>query len=453
MGPLANSAVSAGSDLAAGADRPLDDLAFAAAIERLGPFERAPHIAVGVSGGSDSLALVLLADRWARGQGGRVTALVVDHGLRADSAAEAATVQGWLAARGIDCRVLGWGGDKPRSGVQAAAREARHRLLAEWCMEAGVLHLLLGHHRQDQRETALLRQEHKSGPDGLAAMSAIAERFGLRLLRPLLRVAPAALKATLRAAGQEWIEDPSNINPTFARVRLRERLGDRPAKDEPDTDLYGVARTETEDVVAACLARSVAVYPEGWARVDMEAWRGGDRAVVRRTLARLALTIGGGTYPPRGERLDRLLDALLAGELGGGRTLGGCRFLTRRGRLLVVREAAAARGRLEIGAPGGAVWDERFSIKVRDRGPQSLAIGALGADGWRSVAAAAPGLRDVPVPAAVRPTLPALFDLEGVLAVPHLSYRRRGADPDSLKRVSVTFCPRHALAGPGFVVN
>lgn len=422
---------------------------------RLGPFERTPHIAVGVSGGADSLALAILADRWARDQGGCATALVVDHGLRAESAAEAATVQGWLADRGIACRVLRWDGPKPASGIQAGAREARHRILSTWCRDAGVLHLLLAHHLDDQRETVLLRLERKSGPDGLAGMSAVVEREGLRILRPMLGVSSARLRAMLRAMGQPWIEDPSNVNPAFARTRVRDRL--RQAPDTPVIDIgkYGAERRRAEAAAAELLAASVAIYPEGWATLDLSPWRRGGQDTVRRALARLTLAIGGGIYAPRGKRLEGLMSALLEGTLDGGRTLGGCRFIPRRGRVLVVREPAAVTERLSVAGPGRFLWDGRFAVRVEGAGPrptEPFVLARLGSDGWRAVAAEMPAARDMPVPAAARPSLPALFDLEGVLAVPHLTYRRRGVYPVSVMRVSATFCPRHALAGPGFAV-
>src|SRR5205814_1974198 len=108
----------------------------------IGGFEVRPLVAVAVSGGPDSLALVLLADRWARAQDGRAWAVTVDHGLRPESAAEARTVAGWLAARAIPHEILSWEGVKPASGIQAAAREARYYLVAAWCRNHGVLHLL-----------------------------------------------------------------------------------------------------------------------------------------------------------------------------------------------------------------------------------------------------------------------------------------------------------------------
>lgn len=165
------------------------------------PFEASPEIAVAVSGGRDSMALALLAAGWAAARGGRVVALTVDHGLRPEAADEAHRVGGWLAARGIAHQILTWNGPHPARGVQAAARMARYRLLEGWCAERAILHLLLGHQRDDQAETVHMRAERQSGGVGLAGMPAVRETARLRLLRPLLGFPRRRLAATLRAAG------------------------------------------------------------------------------------------------------------------------------------------------------------------------------------------------------------------------------------------------------------
>lgn len=171
---------------AAAAAEPVGGPEFARAMAALGPFESAPRLALAVSGGSDSMALALLASAWAEAKGGEATALIVDHGLRRGSAAEAGRVRAWLRARGIGCRILRWRGAKPAANLQAAARAARYALLTGWCRKAGILHLLLAHQQDDQAETLLLRLGRGSGLDGLAAMAPLASGADLRLLRPLL---------------------------------------------------------------------------------------------------------------------------------------------------------------------------------------------------------------------------------------------------------------------------
>ncbi|MCW3477940.1 tRNA lysidine(34) synthetase TilS, partial [Limobrevibacterium gyesilva] len=178
----------------------------------LGPFEPAPHLAVAVSGGADSMALALLARDWTRARGGRITALVVDHGLRAASAGEAACTRDRLAMLGIPARLFTLQGLGHGPALAARARAARYAVLEAACAKASILHLLLAHHAADQAETVAMRLLDRSGPAGLAGMAALVEAGRVRRLRPLLPVPPGRLRATLHAAGIAWVEDPSNAD-------------------------------------------------------------------------------------------------------------------------------------------------------------------------------------------------------------------------------------------------
>ena len=384
----------------------------------LGPFERAPRLAVAVSGGPDSLALCLLADRWARARGGRVSALTVDHGLRPESGAEALEVAAWLERRGVHHRILVWRGPKPATGIQAAAREARYALLGDWCREAGVLHLLLGHHRDDQAETVALRAARRSGPDGLAGMAPVREIAGLRLLRPLLAVPKARLLATLRAAGQAWIEDPSNRALRFARARLRQSPLDA-------VDVAGRARLATalDRRTAAWLAAMARIDPAGFVTWPRTALAEAPPEVARRALQQALAAVGGGAYSPRSARLDRLLEALLAAPGVPGRTLAGCRILAWGDDLLICREAAAIAPPLRLAPNVWHHWDQRFAVRwaVRlqssgDAGPQPI-VRALGADGWRACRALVSGDGVRGLPAAVRAGLASVWQGERLVAV------------------------------------
>jgi tRNA(Ile)-lysidine synthase len=421
---------------------------------RLGPYEAQPFLAVAVSGGADSMALCLLADRWARAHGGRVAALTVDHGLRAAAADEARRVASWMAARGIEHHTLVWRPPNRPPNLQASAREARHRLLEEWCRNAGCLHLLLAHHREDQAETLLTRLARGSGLDGLAAMAPLRESAATRLLRPLLAVERRRLAANLAEAGQAWVEDPSNADAAYTRVRLRRsaavlaREGLGPERLAATARRLGRARAALEGEVARTLARAVALHPAGFARLDAAALAAAPHEIALRSLARLVATIGGTDYGPRLERLERLHAALAAG-LAAARTLGGCRLVPWRGAVLVCREEGAM---MPPGAlpPGMDVrWDGRFSLRLAASAPRGLAVGGIadGAAGDERL-----GARLAALPGAVRRTLPAIFDLVGIVAVPHLQYgAARGGD--ILASVQqFAFRPDRPLAGPGFTV-
>lgn len=429
---------------------------FARAMAAFEPFEVSPEIAVAVSGGADSLALALLLHDWAAGRGGGVIALTVDHGLRPGSRAEARRVGALLAERGIGHRILTWRGPKPAAGVQAAARAARYRLLAGWCAGHGVLHLATGHHQDDQAETLLLRLARGSGLDGLAGMPAQACLDGLRLLRPLLAVPKARLEATLTVRGIGWTEDPSNRDPTFERTRVRRLLagsgdlGLTAPRLAATAGHLGRARRAAEREVARLLARSAALDPAGFARLDPEPLLAASREPALRALARLLTTVGGGGYPPRFERLERLFDRLGEG-LGRGATLGGCRLLPRREGLLVVREAARAPS-LAI-APGSALhWDGRFEVALTRRkpAPGPLTLGPLGAGGWSRIAGRVEASAVALIPPPARSALPTLWRGAKPLAVPHLGYRDPGLGPRVVG--SCRFSPHYPLAATSFTV-
>lgn len=400
----------------------------------LGPFETAPALAVAVSGGPDSLALALLAKSWTDERGGTLVALTVDHGLRPESAAEARQVGRWLGARGIGHRILRWCGPKPGAGLQAEARAARYALMTGWCRARGVLHLLLGHQREDQAETVLMRLERGSGLDGLAAMPRLAERDGVRLLRPLLAVPRARLIALLEAAGQPFIEDPSNLNPAFARVRLRAALSVLESHGF-GADLFaglahrlGVARQVAELERARLLARAVRLEPAGYAVLAPAPLEAASDAQVAELFGSVIMTIGGMAYPPAPEALDRLVRAWRARALGRGRTLGGCRIVPARARLLVCREATACRPSLPLLA-GEVRWDGRFAATVKGpaRVGYTLSLGPLGAAGIVALRRGGEGARIERVPAPARPSLPAIRALDGFLTVPHLDYQGYGS--------------------------
>ena len=417
--------------------RPVGPSEFASRMEAFVPYERKPRLAVGLSGGADSTALAVLAGEWARDRGGEVVALVVDHGLRSESAAEARSVATWCARRGIPADVLVWRGPKPRTGIEAAARDARQALLGEAAARHGALHLLLAHHAGDQAETIAMRRGKGSGPLGLAGMSACIERPGYRVLRPLLDLAKERLTATLACRGEAWIDDPMNRDLRFARARMR-------AAGVPAQPVRGRAawRVMLEGELAASLPAVVSVDRWGVGTLDRQAWARLPRGIARLAVARIAQTVGGRDYPPRSDRLDGLVSGLLAdGPVAA--TLGRCLW---RGRdtVTILREVRHLPVVEASGVPREVLWDGRFRV--------GLPAGAwtLRACGTVPDAASTDRReeeRRAPVPLRVAATLPVVVGPEGGLAaVPHLGWARDGAAGSCRSR----FAPGRPLVGPSF---
>src|SRR5437868_3819807 len=209
----------------------------------------APAIILAVSGGPDSIALMWLAARWRRAlaRGPRLVAITVDHGLRAEAAREAREVKRLARSLDLPHRTMRWAGDKPKTGLPAAARAARYRLLAQAARTVGATHILTAHTRDDQAETLLMRLLRGSGIAGLAAMARENARDGVVLARPFLNVPKSRLVATLDKAKIVFADDPTNHDTAFTRPRLRALL---PLLAAEGGDARGLAR------LAARLARA-----------------------------------------------------------------------------------------------------------------------------------------------------------------------------------------------------
>jgi tRNA(Ile)-lysidine synthase len=405
-----------------------------------------------VSGGPDSLALAILADRWARERHGEICALTVDHRLRPESGAEIQQLNAWLAARTIRHEILIWSGEKPATGIQEAARSARYRLLAGWCREHGSLHLLTAHHRDDQIETHLIRRRARSGLDGLAAMSAIRELTDCRILRPLLAFPKDRLVAFLNAEGQPFITDPSNLNLIFERSRLRQCEDVMPATTElpslrAEIRKLGTQRASREHIVNTSLAQGLSLHPAGFAVFDPKILSTMSRELAERLLSTIVATIGVSQYPARRERIARLR-SVLGASTSRAHTLGGCRFVRWREVVLVTRELASAAVPARL-SPGECIfWDRRFIVKYPAGGNHSFTSGYLGRAGVAQLGWSAAEKRRSHLPRLLFPILAALWDEHGLAAVPHLGYGRPGLGV--LPRF--IFRPVHPLTQAGFAV-
>lgn len=396
----------------------------------LGPWALSRRVAVAVSGGADSLCLAYLTKSW-----GDPLALIVDHGLRPESAAEAREAAARLAGFGVPARVLTLRGLAPGSGLAERARDARYSALAKAAAEDGYSDLLLGHHANDQAETLLMRQQSGSGVGGRAGMSAITIRSGLRLIRPLLSTPPGRLRATLMGAGIPWVEDPSNRNPEAGRTRARKNLND-PEGNAPSTAAllrqmraYGHTRAATEARIAATLAERACIFPQGYATLTAG-------PMDTESLAALIRMLAGAPYTPARDAITRLA----AGGMRG--TLGGVRLMPA-GRLgpgtLLVREAAAVQQ--AIPAQHGCVWDRRFKLDWPFPLPETATVGPLGAD--------APLFRrSHKLRSAILATLPAVRDMHALVAVPHLGYFKEWTN----KRLRLRLFPSSPAAPACFEV-
>ena len=288
---------------------------FRADLEALtgGPPER---LGLAVSGGPDSLALLLLAGA---AYPGRVQAATVDHGLRLEGAAEAACVASLCAAMDVPHATLR-AGMTAASNIQAAARECRYALLTSWLGEIGAAFLATAHHLDDQAETLVMRLARGAGLAGLSGIRA----FNPPLVRPLLGWRREELAALVREAGIEPAEDPSNKDERFDRVRVRVHLAEAGWLPPGPLARSAAALAEAEEAMQWMAARlweeRIARRGDGFAFDPA----GLPAELRRRLVLSILAAIGGGT--PRGDEATRLLAALAAGAtvtLAGVKCAGG----------------------------------------------------------------------------------------------------------------------------------
>jgi tRNA(Ile)-lysidine synthase len=350
--------------------------------------------ALAVSGGSDSTALMVLFADWLRQRGSDPaahTVLTVDHGLRPESAVEAAAAARLAGTLGFRRATLVWEGAKPHTGLQAAAREARYRLMGAYAQANGIATLLTGHTLDDQAETLLMRLARGSGLDGLAGMAPLGRLGSLWIARPLLDTPKARLRATLEARGIAWIEDGSNQSPAFERTRLRAASAALCALGLTGEMLaLSARRLQRARGALDCIADDFCAEPgavdvdrSGVLRIDRQRFARAPEEIGLRVLARCIAAAGGSDEPvPLGKLEPIVAGARRCPEMAGSWTLA--RALVTAGPHAIQVEREPGRQPLPCRAlSGGAsmVWDGRFAVAIDAGFEGTLDVRALGAEG------------------------------------------------------------------------
>lgn len=314
------------------------------------------------------------------------------------------------ATLGVEHETLRWHWDGT-GNLQDAARRGRIALIAEWALARGLRHVALGHTEDDLAETFLMRLTRGAGVDGLAAMAAWREVQGVVFLRPLLGASRADLRAWLLQRGLPWVDDPSNEDERFDRVRARRAIAAMSELGVGGAEIASLA-TKMADVRAA-LDASTADAAARIARID-----GGDvivetaglaalpAEICRRLVLAAVMWIGSAEYGPRGAEMDRFVAAALAGKPA---TLAGCKTSHARGRMRLTRELRAV---VAAECPAEGVWDGRWRVS----GPESngLTLRALGEEGL----AACPDWRAAAHPRATLLSSPAVWRRDVLVAAP-----------------------------------
>lgn len=320
-------------------------------------------IAVGVSGGADSLALVLWLNESLKGSHKKIVALTVDHRLRPESGQEAEYVHQLMQKEGIEHHILVWQGEKPKTGIEEAARLERYRLLSEWCKQHHIRCLCIAHHAMDQAETFMIRLQRGSGLNGLCGMQEVSELNGLLVLRPFLQTNPEKLKAYLRKKNIQWVTDSSNSCDDFLRVRIRKFL---PQMEKTTgisvqriTDTMAVLK-RSRDYIQSQVFRFIKQHVRFWENagvsVSVLLLKQQHGEIVYHVLAELIKQVGQSDYTARADDIERLVSIILSEVEFKGATLGHCEIFAFQGKFWIVPELKQKK-RLPK-----KVWEEFCSI-------------------------------------------------------------------------------------------
>ena len=355
-------------------------------------------IGVALSGGGDSTALLHLCLR----AGLAVEAVTVDHRLRPESADEAAAVHATCAALGVSHEIRVWDHGPVTGNLMDAARRARLALIADWAQSRGIDTVALGHTRDDQAETVLMGLARSAGLAGLSGMRPAFDMGNVHVLRPLLMAGRDELRVWLQAEGIGWIDDPTNDNDRFARIKARKALTELAPLGITAERLAEVAghlasaQTALSAQVAEVAARHM-VAEAGALRIATGLWSE-PYELQRQVVVAGLLWLTAADYPPRAADLARLIQAMAAGRHA---TLAGCR--ARSGWLM--REPRAVGGPV----PVGQLWDKRWRVT----GPAAQ-VRALGSEGLRQ----AKDWRGTGLPREVLAVTPGVWDEDRLLSAP-----------------------------------
>lgn len=401
------------------------------AFARLAPFDRA---ILAVSGGPDSIALLVLAAECfaLSGDGAPLLSVAtIDHGLRPEAAAEAEFVAGEARRLGLPHTTLQWSGEKPATGIAAAARSARYRLLDEHARSfpAGRVAVVTAHHLDDQAETFAMRLARGAGVAGLAAMAAerpLAEGSPIRLVRPFLMFPKSRLIATLEARGIRFFDDPTNEDGRYERARVRQLLPALAVAGITSSALATSARRlgDAEAALRYAEDRFIATLDlsfgnEVFASLKTGAFREGPGLLRQRVLARLIARYGGASQKPQLSEIEDLA-ARLQSEGKCTATLGGA-MISSGGRFIRVwREAGRlAQAEFELSPGESRAWDDRFIVSRAPEARGPVRIKPLGSADYLKIASRL--IRGRRPPARAAHALPSFWRGGNLIAVPSLA--------------------------------
>ncbi|RZI47215.1 tRNA lysidine(34) synthetase TilS [Rickettsiales endosymbiont of Peranema trichophorum] len=382
------------------------------------------RVGLSVSGGIDSMCLCHLSQFWSARKGIDLTCLVVDHKLRQESSVEAEYVVSILESYGLRAKILPIFWNKPLSNIQKAAREARYDLLTKYCQENGLEYLFTGHNKDDQAETVLMRISRGSGVNGAIGIPTQTILNGIKIIRPLLPFHRHQICYTISKAGWSWVEDKSNQNQLFERVKIRTLFSQLSNKElwinrlALFADNMNRVRTFIDQEVDSCFYRMCNINIYGFIFCEHLDFCALHEEIALKLLSKIINKFNGGKEVCRLASLLHLYKNIKAQQILH-KTLGGVEIVKKKDKILFYRELRSVESSKHILPNAEITWDNRFVIELET--PLTLKVTALGKNGQNLLRTDFDHQGVEPPNSLVLSTTPGIFDTNGnLVCYPHL---------------------------------
>ncbi|MFK7973326.1 MAG: tRNA lysidine(34) synthetase TilS [Rickettsiaceae bacterium] len=384
-------------------------------------------VALAVSGGSDSVALLNLSLYWAKQRGVKLVVFSVNHNLRLESKQEIALVQQQCQILGLEFYEFEWNNNASKVALQARAREARYQLMTQKCHQLAIDTMLTGHHIDDMLETYLMRKRKKSGVFGLSYSSSFFYN-NIQILRPLIKFHKVDLITYLTKHNISWLDDQSNKLDIYERNRVRQQIAtfSRLEREQLFSEMQAVNQTANDlnQLLIRTMAESVCINNYGCAVIDLSNFRSVIVDIQIQILSYILTVVSGAITLPRFRSIKKILEIIHENTICVKHTLHGCVLREHNSKLLVFRERSQINN-IQYNNYNNLIWDNRFALQLVDIKP-SYYISTLTLAEYQDLKG------DINLQRlqkfspqhhkAILFTLPIVKKLEKIIAIPHISY-------------------------------
>jgi tRNA(Ile)-lysidine synthase len=400
--------------------------------EKISSFIGKEKFAIAVSGGSDSLALSILAKLYSLENDNDFISLIIDHKLRKESAEEAKETYKNLTQNKIKAKILTYQGEKFSSNIQKKARDLRYDLFEKYCVKNKIKFLILAHHQDDLIENFYIRLIRGSGIKGLTSLQNIYEyNKNFYLLRPLLNFNKQELLTVTKKSYSSWIEDPSNKNDKFLRVRIRkmqtklQKEGFDPKRIIKTIDNLNTAKDSLDFYIFKSEKKYLNFYKEGYTTLKSSIFNNEAQEVIFRVIIKAIHFVSGEYYPPRSDSLKGLMKNLLAKSFKSS-TLGGCLIEKNKNIISFYREDRNIAVETLSKTKQKTNWDDRFLVNKNFNNKQQFVVKKLGNHGIEYLRKNKFNDYGNKIPVHAKKTLPSFWNNEGhLLFVPFVNFKNK----------------------------